>query len=120
VAHRHATAQATARCRKTWPKLASEMPGAPRRSRTSSAIVNAVSRLSRARPPNIARQPSIAPSQDVSGSPSTLASDMPPNTTASAWPWRSGGTSPAPRLDATGPTAAAPSAISTRAASTPP
>ena len=114
-----ATDQAAAGWRNTWPKLASEMPGAARRSLTSAAIVSAVSRLSAASPKNIVRQPSRAPSQDVSGSPSTLASVMPPNTTASAWPWRSGGTRPAPRPEATGPTAAAPSAISTRAATTP-
>ena len=68
-----ATDQAAARCRKTCAKLASAVLGAARRSVTSNAIVSAVSRLSRAKPANIQRQPSSAPSQAVNGSPRTLA-----------------------------------------------
>jgi hypothetical protein len=37
-----ATDQAAARCRKTWPKLASEVLGAARRSLTGDALVDLV------------------------------------------------------------------------------
>ena len=64
----------------------------------------------------IVRHEPTWPSQAASGVPSTMASVMPAKMVASALAWREGSTRAAPWAEAAGPMAAAPSAISTRAA----
>jgi len=64
------------------------------------------------------RQPNRPPSQLDSGTPSSVATVMPPNTVPSARPWCSGVTRLAPAAEAIGPTKAPPVAISMRDSAT--